>query len=173
MARLPGTIKAGSSDDAHLCSNLDFAQTFLDFAGIKAAPEEAKMQGQTLRPILAGKSPKSWRDAVYYRYWMHLAHHHIPGHYGIRDARYKLAFFYGLPLDATLGKGDYPPSPAGWELYDLEADPSEINNVYNKPEYASVIKGLKSKLLELKKQYGDQDDAYPELMKLRESHWDK
>lgn len=171
LARLPGAIKAGSSDDAHLCSNLDFAQTFLDFAGVNTAPEVAKMQGQSLRPILAGTSPESWRDAVYYRYWMHLAHHHIPGHYGVRNARYKLAFFYGLPLDATLGKGHFPPSPAGWELYDLQKDPSETNNVYNNSSYAKVVKRLKSRLLELKEQYGDQDARYPELMKLRESHW--
>lgn len=171
LARLPGTIAAGSTDQNHLCSNLDFAQTFLDFAGVKAAPEEAKMQGRSLRPVLAGKSPDSWRDAVYYRYWMHLAHHHIPGHYGVRDGRYKLAFFYGLPLDANLGGGNFPPSTAGWELYDLEADPAETRNIYGDPKYKSVTDRLKTRLLELKKEFGDQDERYPELMKLRESHW--
>lgn len=171
FARLPGTIEAGQIDDTHLCSNLDFAQTFLDFAGVTAAPEEKKMQGQSLRSILTGKSPSKWRGAVYYRYWMHLAHHHIPGHYGMRDDRYKLAFFHGLPLDANLGRGQYPPSKAGWELYDLEADPKETNNVYGNPRYAPVIEGLKGKLLELKETYGDQDDRYPELMKLRETYW--
>ena len=115
FARLPGQIKAGSVDDRHLCSNLDFAQTMLDFAGVNQAAEISKMQGRSLKPILTGHSPVAWRDAVYYRYWMHLAHHHIPGHYGIRDGRYKLAFFYGLPLDATLGSGDFPPTQAGWE----------------------------------------------------------
>lgn len=173
LARLPGTINAGSSDSDHLCSNLDFAQTFLDFAGVKAAPEEAQMQGQSLRPILAGKTPESWRDAVYYRYWMHLAHHHIPGHYGVRDDRYKLAFFHGLPLDANLGKGEYPPTTAGWELYDLEKDPNETNNVYNNTEYAPVAEELKAKLLKLKNDYGDEDEANPELMKVRNSHWSK
>lgn len=171
LARLPETIKAGSVEDKLLCSNLDFAQTFLDFAGVKEAPEEAKMQGRSLRPVLTGETPDNWRQAVYYRYWMHLAHHHIPGHYGIRDGRYKLAFFYGLPLDATLGRGDFPPTTAGWELYDLETDPDETNNVYNNPEYALVIKRLKVDLLKLKKEYGDQDDRYPELMKVRETHW--
>ena len=167
FARLPGTIPAGSVNSEQLCSNLDFAQTFLDFAGVNDAPEIAKMQGQSLKPILRGETPDTWRDAVYYRYWMHLAHHHIPGHYGIRDSRYKLAFFYGLPLDATLGKGKFPPTTPGWELYDLKTDPSETSNVYTNPDYAPIIKRLKSRLLELKQQYGDDDAKYPELMEVR------
>ena len=171
LIRLPGTIPAGSVNDTHLCSNLDFAQTFLDFAGVTDTPEIAKMQGRSLRGIVSGKAPNEWRDAVYYRYWMHLAHHHIPGHYGLRDEQYKLAFFYGLPLDATLGRGDYPPSIAGWELYDLKADPHETNNVYGDPKYAPVVKRLKTRLLELKEQYGDRDEDYPALMKVREEHW--
>ena len=168
LVRLPGTVPVGSVNDTHLCSNLDFAQTFLDFAGVDDAPEIAKMQGSSLRDIVSGRTPDQWRDAVYYRYWMHLAHHHIPGHYGVRDDRYKLAFFYGLPLDANLGKGEYPPSTAGWELYDLEKDPREMNNVYEDPKYADVVKRLKKRLLELKQQYDDEDKQYPALMKIRE-----
>jgi N-acetylglucosamine-6-sulfatase len=102
---------------------------------------------------------------------MHLAHHHIPAHYGIRDGRYKLAFFYGLPLDASLGKGEFPATTAGWELYDLEKDPHEINNVYSDPEYFSVANRLKDQLLQLKEQYRDTDEVYPELMRVRASHW--
>ena len=171
LARLPGVIPAGAVNDAQLCSNLDFAQTFLDFAQAGDAPEINKMQGTSLRTILAGQTPQQWRDAIYYRYWMHLAHHNIPGHYGVRNDRYKLVFFYGLPLDASLGRGDFPPSTAGWELYDLKLDPQETNNVYEKPEYASVVRLLKSRLLELKQQYGDHDEAYPKLMERREQLW--
>ena len=171
LARLPGVINAGSVDDDHLCSNLDFAQTLLEFAQVQDAPEIGKMQGMSLQPILTGQRPKQWRDAVYYRYWMHLAHHHIPGHYGIRSKQFKLAFFYGLPLDASLGKGNYPATTAGWEFYDLEADPNEINNAYSDPAYATVIQRLKQQLLELKDQYGDHDEDYPELMKVRNENW--
>ncbi len=170
IARLPGRINAGSNDEDHLCSNLDFAQTLLEFAEVDS-PEIAKMQGKSLLPILTGSPPQQWRDAVYYRYWMHLAHHHIPSHYGIRDGRYKLAFFYGLPLDASLGNGIFEPTTAGWELYDLEADPQEKNNVYGKPEYASETKRLKQRLLELKNEYGDRDEQYPELMRVRNANW--
>tara|TARA_R110002049_G_scaffold27321_3_gene94446 strand:- start:96500 stop:98086 length:1587 start_codon:yes stop_codon:yes gene_type:complete len=173
LARLPGTIPAGTSNESHLCSNLDFAQTFLDFAGVNDAPEISKMQGASLRGIVSGDAPKTWRDAIYYRYWMHLAHHHIPGHYGVRDNRYKLAFFYALPLDATLGNSKFEPSTPGWELYDLQEDPNETNNVYGDPKYAEVTERLKSRLLELKKQYGDTDESYPELMNVRAEIWNQ
>lgn len=171
LARLPSVIPAGTVNDVHLCSNLDFAQTFLDFADCDQADQIESMQGLSLRPILTGKQPKSWRDAVYYRYWMHLAHHHIPAHYGIRDSRYKLVFFYALPLDANLGKGQYPATTPGWELYDLQADPDEINNVYGRPEYHDITGELKNRLLQLKKQYGDTDESYPELLHVRANHW--
>ncbi len=173
FARLPGSIPAGSVNDTHLATNLDFAQTILDFAGVNDAPELTAMQGQSLHGLLTGETPSEWRDAVYYRYWMHLAHHHIPGHYGVRTDRYKLAFFYGLPLDAALGHGDVPATTPGWELYDLAEDPQELNNVYGHPDYAGIADLLKNRLLDLKNEYGDHDDAYPELMRVRELHWDE
>ena len=98
VASFPNRIKPGTSDQNHLCSNLDFAQTILDYAQATDAPEISQMQGLSLKPILEGTSPTSWRDAVYYRYWMHQAHHQIPGHYGVRDSRYKLVFFHGLAV---------------------------------------------------------------------------
>ncbi len=173
LARFPNRIHPGTHDQQYLCSNLDFAQTLLDYAQVTDAPEISRMQGLSLKPILEGTSPDSWRDAVYYRYWMHLAHHQIPGHYGVRDSRYKLVFFHGLPLDAQLGAGNFPPSPAGWEFYDLEQDPNETNNVYDKNEYASEIRRLKQRLLDLKIQYNDEDDQYPELLKLRNQLWER
>ena len=159
-------------DNTHLCLNLDFAPTFLDFARATGAPEVTQMQGQSLRAVLTGRTPAAWRQAIYYRYWMHLAHHHIPGHYGIRTERFKLAFFHGLPLDANSGKGPFPPSTPGWELYDLQTDPHETNNVYRSAQYAPIIRQLKSQLLQLKRDIGDEDERYPELMKLRKIHRD-
>ncbi len=170
MARLPGVIPSGAVDDKHLCSNLDFAQTFLDFAGVKDAKETEQMQGLSMIEVLSGRQPQTWRDAVYYRYWMHLAHHHIPGHYGVRDQRYKLAFFYALPLDANLGRGKFGPTTPGWELYDLKKDPHELNNVYNDPSYAGEVKRLRRRLSELKQQYRDTDARYPELLKRASAH---
>jgi arylsulfatase A-like enzyme len=172
LARLPGRIPAGSVVESLLCSNLDFAQTFLDFAEQNDAEEVSRMQGRSLRPLLLGRAPSRWRKDVYYRYWMHLSHHHIPGHYGVRDERYKLAFFYALPLDASLGNGDFKATTPGWEFYDLKEDPHETRNSYHDPRYAEEIQRLKRRLLELKDEYADSDERYPELMKVRAEHWD-
>ncbi len=139
----------------------------LDLAG-QAAP--ADMQGRSFLPILKGKTPNDWPTATYYRYWMHMAHHDNPAHYGLRTARYKLIFFYGLPLDAPGAVGE--PTPAHWEFYDLEKDPHEMNNAYSDPAYAAVVQELKTELLRLKEQLGDTDEAYPELMEVRREFWD-
>ena len=49
---------------------------------------------------------------------------------------------------------------------------NETNNVYMNSEYAPVVKRLKSRLLELKEEFGDRDEDYPELMKVRDANWD-
>jgi hypothetical protein len=51
-------------------------------------------------------------------------------------------------------------------MYDLKKDPSEINNIYENPAYAEIQNELTEKLFELKKQYGDTDDKYPEMYEL-------
>ena len=160
LARYPSAIRAGSASDA-IISNVDFAPTLLDFAGA-AAP--ADMQGRSFRPILeTGAAPADWPDAAYYRYWMHMAHHDNPAHYGIRTRDFKLIFFYGLPLDAPGALKES--TPAHWELYDLRKDPHEMNNSYADPACADAVRQLKARLARLKEQVGDTDDRYPELIK--------
>jgi len=159
LARHPETIKAGTVNNA-MINNVDFAPTILDLAGV-AAPD--KMQGRSFRPILeTGEAGADWPDATYYRYWMHMAHHDVPAHYGIRTRDFKLIFFYGLPLDAPGAQKQ--PTPAHWELYDLRNDPQEMNNVHGRPEYAATVKRLKAQLADLKQQVGDTDEKYPELL---------
>ena len=45
-----------------------------------------------------------------------------------------------------------------WELYDLEADPSEMNNLYGQKEYLEVQEKMHLRLTELREKYGDSDD---------------
>jgi len=166
LIRYPKEIEPGSvSKD--FAVNIDIAPTFLDYAGIEIP---ADIDGESLRPILKGETPDHWRTDTYYRYWMHRAHYNIAAHYGIRSDRYKLIFYYGLPLDAPGAFNE--PLPPEWELFDLQKDPYEMNNVYNDPAYADEIKQLKIRLLELKEQYKDTDDKYPELMAVRQKSWD-
>ena len=159
LIRYPGEIPPGTvvSD---MVTNVDFAETLLDFAGEKIPRD---MQGRSFRANLRGRTPADWRQAVYYRYWMHLAHHDVPAHYGIRTRDYMLIFFYGLPLDAKGALREI--TPAGWELYDLRKDPYEMHNVYTDPAYAATAKHLKAQLVKLKKDCGDSDEKYPELLK--------
>ncbi len=159
LIRYPREIQAGDVND-DLILNVDFAPLFLDYAG---QPIPDWMQGRSFRANLQGKTPRDWRTAMYYRYWMH---GNRPAHYGIRTQWYKLIFFYGLPLDVN--GYDAEPTKPGWELYDLQKDPRELLNVYNDPKYRPVVQELKQELFRLKEQLGDTDEQHPALMQLRE-----
>jgi len=138
LVRYPAEVPSGVRNTEDMVLNLDFAPTFLDFAGLKV-PED--MQGRSFRPILTGKTPTDWRKAIYYHYYEYPAWHMVKRHYGIRTKRYKLAHFY-YDIDE-------------WELFDLQKDPDELHNVYNDPAYAEVVKQLKAELEKLRAQYGD------------------
>ena len=137
LVRYPRQIKAASVNK-DLVQNLDFAPTFLDFAGV---PTPADMQGSSIRSLLGGKTPRSWRKSIYYHYHEYPAVHSVKRHYGVRTNRYKLIHFYH-DIDE-------------WELYDLEKDPDEMKNVYSEPAYADVVKELKAELKRLRKKYKD------------------
>ena len=141
LVRYPREIKPGSQTDA-MALNIDFPATFLDYAGV-SMPED--MQGRSLREIFNGNPPKDWRTSMYYRYWMHLdEYHHVYAHYGIRTHRYKLIYYYAQAL-GTSGSVDED-LPPEWELFDLQRDPMELNNVYHDPAYSNIVQELKKEL---------------------------
>jgi len=137
MVRYPKVVKAGSVNE-DIVSNIDFAPTLLDLAHIETNQE---MQGRSFKSILKGNTPKDWVQAMYYHYYEWPYWHHVQPHYGIRTQKYTLAHFY-YNIDV-------------WELYDLEKDPTQINNIITNPEYASVVLDLKSQLKELMKNSGN------------------
>ena len=137
MIRWPNQIKAGITND-EMAQNLDFAQTFLEAAGI-AAPED--MQGQSLVPLLTGSDSQWSRESVYYHYYEYPGVHAVKRHYGIVSKKFKLVHFY-FDVDE-------------WELYDREKDPLEMKNIYHDPDYADVVKELHDKLAQLKIKYKD------------------
>ena len=141
IIRYPKAIKAGSTSNA-ISMNVDFAPTFLDFAGIEIPSD---IQGASLKPVLVneGKTPDDWRKAAYYHYYEYPAEHSVKRHYGIRTQDFKLIHFYN-DIDE-------------WEMYDMKADPREMNNVFGKPEYAEKQKELMQLLQETQKQYKDTD----------------
>lgn len=138
LVRYPKEIKEGTVIK-QLVQNLDFAPTLLDFAGVQVPPD---MQGESFRKLVNGSSDK-WRDAVYYTYYEYPSVHMVKRHYGVATDRYKLMHFY-YDIDE-------------WEMYDLQKDPSEMNNVYDDPAYAEVRVDLHQKLSDLRSRYGDSD----------------
>jgi len=141
LVRYPKQIKPGSINN-DIIMNLDFAPTFLDFAGVSIP---ADMQGRSIRMLLQGKTPKDWRKSMYYHYYEYPAVHSAKRHYGVRTQRYKLIHFYN-DIDQ-------------WELYDLQKDPDELNNIYDDPAYTDVVKKLKAELSRLREEFKDDTGA--------------
>ena len=139
LVQYPGKV-IQAVDDTHLVQNLDFAPTFLDFAGI-TIPDA--IQGMSMKKILTGRSPGQWRDAIYFHFYEYPSIGMVKRHYGIRTDRYKLIHFYH-DIDA-------------WELYDLEKDPNELRNVFDDPDYTEVRKRMEQKLADLRAYYKDTD----------------
>ncbi len=111
LIRLPGAGAAGGKVNDALTLNLDHGPTLLDFAG--AAPLPAA-QGRSLRPLLAGERPADWRTAFFYAYFRE-AQYPAPTVLAIRTATHKLV--------------TYPGRKDWTEIFDLKADPYEINNL--------------------------------------------
>ncbi|MDP3000844.1 MAG: sulfatase [Bryobacterales bacterium] len=151
LVRYPGAIRPGSVN-GDIALNIDFAPTFLDFAGSKAP---AEMQGRSFRANLEGRTPKNWRQSMYYRYWMHNSNdHHVPGHYGVRTKDWKLIYYYGKPLG--MKGAQEPNTEPDWELFDMKNDPREMKNLYRDPAHAGTVKKLQAELDRLQQEAGDQ-----------------
>lgn len=159
LMRYPKKIKPHTQIE-RMVSNLDFAKTLLD---ISAIPVPSSMQGKSFSSLFDNPNA-DFENPLYYRYWMHMAHHQNPAHYGLCTEDYKLIFFYGRPLDAS-GAVDTI-TPVGWELYDLRKDPFELHNAYNDPAYREVVTQLKAQLVGMKNAVGDPDSNYPEVERL-------
>ncbi|MCP3914727.1 MAG: sulfatase-like hydrolase/transferase [bacterium] len=140
IVKWPGVTEPGARD-THLVQNLDYAETFLDIAGVEI-PDD--MQGRSLVPLMRGEKPTDWRDAIYYHYYEYPSVHMVPRHYGIRTDRYKLMRFYRF---------------GEWEFYDLENDPDELANQYANPDYRETITALSEDLGALRARYGDDSDT--------------
>lgn len=137
VVRYPEKIKAKTIIN-DVISNIDIAPTILDMVGIES-PED--VQGTSFLKQLKGNTNNDWRQSMYYHYYEYPFWHHVQPHYGIRTERYKLIHFY-YDIDV-------------WELYDLEKDPNELNNLIDDPSFKKITSKLKENLSQLKKQYGN------------------
>ncbi len=133
LIRWPGVTKPGSVNN-DIVSNLDFAETFLDAAGL---PIPKDMQGRSLRPLLAGNTPSDWRKSFYYHYYEYPAPHHVRPHEGVVTDQFKLVHFY-------------KPDVEYFELYDRKKDPNEMRDFSKDPQYAEIVVQLKTEMDRLK-----------------------
>ena len=154
LIKWPNVITPNTTED-ELVQNLDFAQTFLEVAGI-IPPED--MQGESLVSLLKGEKEKWNRDAVYYHYYEYPAEHTVKRHYGIATKEFKLIHFY---YDVN-----------EWELYDLQKDPQEINNVINDSNYAETVIEMKEKLNTIRIKYKDSDSLSNQYIQIyKDNGW--
>ena len=137
LVRWPGKIKPNTVSKA-MVQNIDFAPTLLDAAGISVP---GFMQGKSLKPILTGQIKDLNRPYLYYHYYEFGRDHTVIPHLGVRTERYKLIYFY------TVNE---------WQLYDLQKDPAELNNIAGNKELFNKMKQL---LLDARNYYDDHEPA--------------
>jgi N-acetylglucosamine-6-sulfatase len=107
----PGMVKPGSVVD-QIIMNVDLAPTFLELSGIN---KPANMQGNSFTEILRGGNADWARKNVFYEYYWEAAFPQTPAMFAIRTDKYKYIYNHGT-WDIN-------------ELYDLENDPWEMNNL--------------------------------------------
>ncbi|MFB6456832.1 sulfatase [Chitinophaga sp. Hz27] len=144
LMRYPGVLKPGTVNKDFVM-NLDIAPTVLEAAGVKIPSD---MQGESMLPLLKHTKQKG-RDAMYYHYYENTVHQVSP-QFGIKTQRYKLIRYYERV--------------EGWELFDLDTDKSEMNNLYGKKGYEAITAQLKKQLSALIAKYEDTEAAA--LMKI-------
>lgn len=127
MLRYPKRIPARTVRD-EMVLDTDLAPTFLDLAGI---PIPAHMQGKSVLPLAKAPDP-SFRKEWYYEYFEWPNPEAVRPCRGIRTEQYKLIH--------------YVMEPQEFEIYDLRADPEETQNLYGRPEHASLQKHLLERL---------------------------
>jgi len=150
MIRHPSRIHAGVQSD-EMVLNLDMAETMLDLAGI---PIPSGMQGKSVMPLAEGKKVP-WREDWLYEYYEYPGWQNIKPCRGIRTKRYKYIHFF---ID-----------PQEYELYDLQSDPNEANNLYGKPGYDKLTEQLRSRLEELRKETNDHYQYKPTGLPLHDT----
>ncbi|KAF3343234.1 putative transporter [Verticillium dahliae VDG2] len=154
MIRYPPTIQPKSVCNDIIC-NVDFAPTFLDLA-----------KGVSFVPVLRGQTPEDWQQIAYHRYWMHQdIIHEAYAHYGVRDQRYKLIYWYNedFGLKGTRPGGE----EKEWELFDCEEDPLELFNCYHEPRYEDTVRRMTRMLEDKMAEIGDEPVHTRLSLKLR------
>ena len=167
IVRAPGQERGGIVSNA-LVSWVDITPTILDFAA--AVPGKASFHGKSLRPVLDDPSPAEWRDKIYASHSLHQITNYYPMRV-FRTQRYKFIWNIAAPLEYP-SASDLWESPTwqevlrnqperfggrsvdaylhrpSFELYDLQSDPGETNNLAVDSNYRELVESFKKDLQE-------------------------
>ncbi len=128
LVRWPGKVPAGRTSDA-IFASIDFLPTFANLAGFEI-PQDRSIDGIDQTDLLLGES-ETGRDYFYF------------DRAGVRQGKWKY-----LKPDASFARyavEDDRPNAA--ELYDLEADLSEQNNLAEK--HPEIVKELEATMIKI------------------------
>ena len=138
IVRYPAVAAAGATP-RELVQTLDLAPTVLELAG---AADGTPRHGRSLTPLLRGERPP-WRESILLEYYSDTVFPRIRnmGYRAVRTDRYKYIRYLELPgMD---------------ELYDLEVDPYELDNLMGSPREATLLPYVQAHMAWLQWRTGD------------------
>jgi N-acetylglucosamine-6-sulfatase len=131
LAYCPEMIKPGTVVE-EVVANIDVAPTLLEVAGLKAPKH---MDGQSFLSLLQGKKPDHWRTGLLYEYYWERNFPQTPTMHALRGDQYKYIHYTGI-WDTD-------------ELYDIKADPQEINNLIQREDHKAVVAKMNKELFDI------------------------
>jgi len=132
FVRWPGKIPAGQTID-RIAAHIDILPTILDACGAPV-PKEAKIEGRSLLPLLAGEAA-AWPDRTIYIQWMPHSEPVRRQAFCARSQDYKLVRSH----ESHPPPGE-DPSKAPLELYDMRTDPLEMNDIAD--EHPRIVEAM-------------------------------
>ncbi|MHC4177342.1 MAG: sulfatase family protein [Planctomycetota bacterium] len=147
LARYPGLIRPGTVVE-QMVLNVDLAPSVLEICGAK--PLE-RVHGKSWKRLVAGDAD-GWRKSWYYEYNYEKQFPYTPNVRGVRTDRWKYVHY---------PHGDGKPDRHKAELYNLDRDPGETENLIDDPAHAKVVATLKAELERLMQQTGAVPDKMP------------
>ena len=131
LARCPELFPGGREVDS-MVAGLDIMPTVLNAAGVNVP---AGIDGRSMLPLLQNKPNFQPRTELMYEYYWERNFPQTPTMHALRTDRYKYVHYYGIwDID---------------ELYDLQEDPLETNNLISNPERKATVQQLNKRLFDL------------------------
>jgi N-sulfoglucosamine sulfohydrolase len=172
LLRWPGVTKSGLVSNAFV-SSVDILPTILDAVKLRVP---AQVQGRSLRAV-AGGDNTGWRTTLAGEFHQHGERPFFPRR-SLRDTRYHIIHnllagkltisiavdgdtapevaasdaYKDTPAQQAMARAANPPE---WELYDLQTDPAEFQNLADDPANAATLKRMQGLLLDWRKETRD------------------